>query len=572
MSGAERRLSWESLALAHAQEEAGDAQTDVALPAEVNAYYTIDFANSVFSTVGISGFLPLLLQSSAAAAAGFPLACPNVITNATTIAAVWPFDRTVDATALYIIAGAGPRACETNPLCRNGVCAGLPSSMLDCRSADGKDVVPLRATSGPFSIDPTAYATLSISLSVLLQALAFLLLGAAADYGKERKRYLLRASWLGAAGCLCCVLIRPSLWWMGMLLAVLTNVCFGVTSVLYNAFLPLIVFALPKVRNAAAADRHEVAESMASELSSKGFAWGFVAGVLGILLCLPLVITLPEGDAYRGAMVVCGLWWGIFMLVPARHLKERPGPPLPPNSTLFSQSLATARQTFRELKKAPTTAYYLLLWSLFSDGVFVIGLLGGLFAAKVEWACFPLGKTFGILCVFLVVPFAAAIGNVSYLALAKRMQLPPRRMLIIALLSIGLVVPMWGWVGLKTGEEVILLAAWYGLHMAPMQAFSRALFASLIPTGQESAFFSLYELTNRGSSWLGPLILTVTQEATGSTNIGFAYVFLVVCGGALGLSRLNLAAAAPRGELVAQDAAAVVSVRDDAGPHLTNQK
>ena len=88
---------------------------------------------------------------------------------------------------------------------------------------------------------------------------------------------------------------------------------------------------------------------------------------------------------------------------------------------------------------------------------------------------------------------------------------------------------------------MIGLAAWYGFHMAPMQASSRALFAELIPPGQESAFFAFYELTNKGSSWLGPLVLSAVQQGTGSMAWGFLYVAGMTLGGCAGLLGLDVA-------------------------------
>ena len=43
---------------------------------------------------------------------------------------------------------------------------------------------------------------------------------------------------------------------------------------------------------------------------------------------------------------------------------------------------------------------------------------------------------------------------------------------------------------------------------------------------QEGTFFSLYELTNKGSSAIGPVILTVIQQTTGDLRWGFIFILL----------------------------------------------
>lgn len=77
------------------------------------------------------------------------------------------------------------------------------------------------------------------------------------------------------------------------------------------------------------------------------------------------------------------------------------------------------------------------------------------------------------------------------------------------------------------------MAVWYGLHLGAMQAYSRSCFALLIPRGRESAFYSLYELTNRGSSALGPLVVTVIQQATGNLRLGFSFCLVSIAFGSL---------------------------------------
>lgn len=79
----------------------------------------------------------------------------------------------------------------------------------------------------------------------------------------------------------------------------------------------------------------------------------------------------------------------------------------------------------------------------------------------------------------------------------------------------------------------------YGLLMAPMQAFSRSLFATLVPRGKETACYSAYELTNRGSSWIGPTVLTVVQQYTGDMRRGFVYVFVAIGVGMVLLTRVD---------------------------------
>ena len=46
-------------------------------------------------------------------------------------------------------------------------------------------------------------------------------------------------------------------------------------------------------------------------------------------------------------------------------------------------------------------------------------------------------------------------------------------------------------------------------------ALSRSLFSRMIPVGQEAEYFSLYEVSERGTSWLGPLFFGLALQFTG---------------------------------------------------------
>ena len=610
-------------------------------PAEVRAWYAIDWSNSVYATVGVGGFLPLLLQSSALAAAGFPARCGNVVTEPALLAALFNGTAAPPPLAAHFLPDHAPPplACAASAAavvaasCVGGYCPGLPPTPAACRLADG--LTPQQLAVG-WGTEPTAFATLSLGLATLAQAAVFVALAGAADYGRARKSLLIGSGVAGGALCVACAAVGPATWWLGGVLMAATNVCFGLSGVAYNAYLPLLVRSLPEevevattttvpqpaflpeeaevagaarrrcpddaaaaatlppppppppppvlagaggagdpgggggacggsslagqaggadVARAARAARRYAAELAASErLSSRGFAWGYAAGVLGIGLSLPLMAALPsELAAYRGAMVLTGLWWAAFTLVPARWLRARPGPPLPGGASALAVSLAHTRATLSDVTsrhRLPTTGWFLLVWMVGSDGVFSIGTLGGLYAnTHIQWggdgggACRGGGltKQLGIVLMFLLTPLAAAAGSVGYSLAVARWGLPPRTALLASMLATAAIALYALGAGLSTGGEMLAVACWYGLHIGAYQAQSRALFATLLPPGRDAAFFSLYELTNKGSSALGPFVLAAIQQGTGDLRWGFAFIALSILLPAYGLTRLDLA-------------------------------
>jgi UMF1 family MFS transporter len=56
------------------------------------------------------------------------------------------------------------------------------------------------------------------------------------------------------------------------------------------------------------------------------------------------------------------------------------------------------------------------------------------------------------------------------------------------------------------------------------QALSRSLFAQMIPAGKEAEYFSLYEVSERGTSWIGPLVFGLVFQFTGSYRLALVMI------------------------------------------------
>jgi UMF1 family MFS transporter len=65
-------------------------------------------------------------------------------------------------------------------------------------------------------------------------------------------------------------------------------------------------------------------------------------------------------------------------------------------------------------------------------------------------------------------------------------------------------------------NEAWLLGAAIGFVLGGTQSLSRSLYSQMIPKGRENSFFSLYEISEKGTSWFGQLVFTVVVASTGS--------------------------------------------------------
>lgn len=113
--------------------------------------------------------------------------------------------------------------------------------------------------------------------------------------------------------------------------------------------------------------------------------------------------------------------------------------------------------------------------------------------------------------VVLEVGITAIMGNYFFYWIAKRFGVSSKNILLSNICMLG-IVPLWGIAWLKSAAEMAVAAALFGFTLGSVQSYSRSLYTRLTPPGQESEFFAFYEFTDKGTSWLGPLLLTIVIE------------------------------------------------------------
>jgi MFS transporter, UMF1 family len=360
----------------------------------------------------------------------------------------------------------------------------------------------------PLGLDVRAgsYFAYAVSLSVLLSVLVMPLAGAIADHTGRKKPILGLFAYIGAGATAAMFFLDGDRYLLGGALLVVANVSFATSAVIYNAFLPQI--AGPEERDA---------------VSSRGWAFGYAAGSVVLVANLALFlqheeIGVSEGSAVRICLASAGLWWALFTVVPLLRLRERPGAVAGSGFSLLTGWRQLAG-TFRELRRYRLTMLFLLAYLVYNDGVQTVITQASVFGSEE----LGVDQTTLIGAVLLVQVLAVAgallMGRLAARHGAKRTVLGSL-VAWTAIVGAGYFLP--------AGAPVFFfaLAAGIGLVMGGSQALSRSLYAQLVPAGKEAEFFSLYEVSDRGTSWLGPLVFGLAYQLTESYRA--AIISLVV--------------------------------------------
>lgn len=384
---------------------------------------------------------------------------------------------------------------------------------------------------GPLGVvTAKSFVPYAISLSVALQVLLLPLLGALADYTHLKKRLMALACYVGVLATCLLVFIDGGRYLAGALLFIVANVAFGASIVFYNAYLPDIA-----------------SEDQGDRVSSLGFALGYLGG--GILLALNLVLVvfakplgLSTGLAVRLSLLSAGLWWGGFALVTFRRLRDRaPVKHLPPGQHLLTVGFRALLATLRDAGRLPQTLRYLLGYMLYNDGIQTVIALSSVFLSQELFVARgrPVNQTF-LLGLILMVQFVAFAGALLFNRIAALLD-TKRAILLSLVIWSGVVIYAYGF--LRTVTEAWLLGAAIALVLGGSQALSRSLFARMIPAGREAAFFGLYEISERGTSWIGPLIFGFVVGATNSYRQAILSLIVLFIAGMIVLALTDTARA-----------------------------
>ncbi|GIJ29143.1 MFS transporter [Micromonospora qiuiae] len=360
-----------------------------------------------------------------------------------------------------------------------------------------------------------SYYPYLISLSVLLTVFVLPVVGAIADRSLHKKRLLAGTAFTGAFATIGMIFVTGDRYLLGGALFLIANISFGAAIVVYNSFLPQL--GGPDERDG---------------ISSRGWALGYLGG--GLLLALNLVAVqsfdngTPERtlDLARWSIVSAGLWWAAFTLVPLRWLREHPTAAALAGGgrgNVLTDGFRQLGRTLREVKAYPLTLFFLLAFLVYNDGIQTVITLASQYGTeelRLEQST--------LIVTILLVQFLAFGGALALGGLAGRIGAWKTVLLSLVLWTAVIVAAFR--LPAEAPLPFMLLGGAIGLVLGGSQALSRSLFSQLIPVGKEGEYYGFYEISDKGTSWLGPLAFGLVFQLTNSYRVGLVslLIFFVV--------------------------------------------
>lgn len=341
-----------------------------------------------------------------------------------------------------------------------------------------------------------------ISLSVALQLLLLPIIGALVDHLNIKKQLLGIFTLIGSLATMALFYLQGNNYLFGGLMFLIANICFGAAMVVYNSF--LIELAEDKWRD---------------KVSSIGWGIGYLGG--GLLLLINLLIfnfadslfpTNPQEMAIRVALASAGVWWMLFSIFPMLWLKNHKIDEFPIEPKKIILSIGKLKETMKDLKNHKNALLFLLAFIFYNDGVQAVIVMSAQFAQREIKLSSDI-----IISAILMVQFMAFLGALLFDYVSRPLG---SKSTIYILIFIWCLAVIFAYFFLDTAEEFFILAGVIAIGMGGIQALSRSLYSKLIPPDKQGEYFSIYELSEKGSSLLGPMAFGIAMEFTHSYRFG----------------------------------------------------
>ena len=367
----------------------------------------------------------------------------------------------------------------------------------------------------------TAYWGFTSSISALIAAIISPILGAVADFRGTKKKFLTIFMAIGVTATALLYFIQSGDWLLASIFFVFGNVGFAGSLVYYDALLPHV------------AKPHEM-----DQVSSRGYAMGYIGGGILLALNLVMIMFLPDllgvdaGLMTRLTFITVAVWWFVFTLPLLLRVKE------PPRRIQLGEegfsplkaSFSRLSQTFKEIRKYRDLSLGLLAFWVYANGIGTIIVMATAYGSELGFSQITLIGTL-LMVQFLAAPFAFFFGWLSK-------KIGTKKSIYISL-SIYTIIAIAGYFLYQEWQFWVLGAA-VATVQGGSQALSRSLVAKMMPKSKSAEFFGFFSVFEKFASILGPALFGVVSTIMGESRLSIVSLIIFFGLGIFILSKVNV--------------------------------
>ncbi len=343
-------------------------------------------------------------------------------------------------------------------------------------------------SNGTDPVGSTARLGFANSIAGIIMVLIAPVLGAIADKGHAKKKFLIFFTYFGIIMIFSMYSVYKGEWFLALLLFILSMVGFNAGIIFYDSLITLV-----------STDENN------DFVSSLGYSLGYLGG--GILFALNVWMTLSPGtfglasteQAVKTSFLTVGIWWAVFSLPVMIFVKEEPKTDKVSYFNIIKQGFIQLRDTFHQIRHLKSIFLFLFAYWFYIDGVDTI------ICMAIDY-----GMSIGInsndlILALLITQFIGFPAAICFSYLSNKIG---TKQAIFTAIAVYFVVCIWG-AFIKDKSEFYILAGLIGLVQGGIQALSRSYYARMIPVEKSAEYFGFFNMIGKFATVIGPVLMSM---------------------------------------------------------------
>ena len=352
----------------------------------------------------------------------------------------------------------------------------------------------LAGNAGLSDTEYLAYWGYAASAATLAVAILGPVLGTLADTKGFKKPIFLFAILVGCIGCVSLGFAKQ--WLVFLIIYIIAKIGYNGSLIFYDSMLSDVT-----------------APERMDQVSSHGYAWGYIGSCIPFVVCLVLVLGsgsfgMAMDTAMAIAFVIIAAWWLLMSLPLLRSYKQKFYVERRPHA--IAESFKRLGRTFAHVKQEKKIFIFLLAFFFYIDGVYTIIDMATAYGTALGF------ETTGLLLALLLTQVVAFPFAILFGRLAKKYR---AEQLITVCIAAYLGIAVFA-MFLMHQWQFWLLAVLVGMFQGGIQALSRSYFTKIIPAEQSGEYFGLLDICGKGASFVGTTLVGVVSQITNNINLG----------------------------------------------------
>ena len=367
----------------------------------------------------------------------------------------------------------------------------------------------------------------AVAIGSLIAALLSPILGAIADFKAHKKLFMAFFVALGVIStALLWFVVEPADRTLCILLYILGTIGFAGSLVFYDSLLP-----------------HVAKEDEMDQISSRGYALGYIGGGLLLLINAVMIFvgpsllpSIPTEEAIalmmRLSLLSVAIWWAVFSIPLFKHVSE---PPARGETHEIGQNVVTVgfQRVFTALKgirEYKDLFLFMLTFFVYANGIGTIITMAASFAKDLSFS------NLTVLGTFLMVQFVAAPFSILFGKLAVKMGNKKAISLALVIYSI---IAIFGFF-MKEEWHMFVLGFGVAIVQGGSQALSRSLIGKMLPKSKSAEFYGFFSVFEKFNTVVGPALMAFIADRTGDPRLGIVSLVVFFVAGIIMLRFVNV--------------------------------